>query len=160
MKIRTARTADLDAVTQLCAACFPPQEQISREEFAQRLAIYPDHFWLLEVDHTLAACLCGMVTNQPRIQDKFFHQAELHCPHGDWQAIFGISTDPQFRGRGYAAALIRHMIQACKNQGRKGCILTCKAHLIPYYETFGFQNEGVSQSVLAGETWYDMRLTF
>lgn len=32
--------------------------------------------------------------------------------------------------------------------------------LIPFYETFGFINEGVSASVHGGAVWYDMRLRF
>ena len=37
---------------------------------------------------------------------------------------------------------------------------TCKEHLIPYYEKFGYRNCGVSESVHGGAVWYDMRLTF
>lgn len=39
-------------------------------------------------------------------------------------------------------------------------MLTCKERLIPYYERFGFRNEGLSASTHGGETWYQMRLTF
>lgn len=46
-----------------------------------------------------------------------------------------------------------------RQQGRKGCVLTCKEAMIPYYEKFGFQNWGVSDSALAGQIWYDMGLT-
>lgn len=53
----------------------------------------------------------------------------------------------------------RVIADACA-QGRKGCVLTCKDKLIQYYETFGFENEGVSESVHGGVVWYDMRLTF
>lgn len=44
--------------------------------------------------------------------------------------------------------------------GRAGVVLTCKERLIPYYERFGFRNEGLSASTHGGETWYQMRLTF
>ena len=39
-------------------------------------------------------------------------------------------------------------------------VLTCKDKLVHYYEKFGFQNEGVSESVHGGAMWYQMRLTF
>ena len=45
-------------------------------------------------------------------------------------------------------------------QRRRGCVLTCKAGLLPYYEKFGFQNRGVSPSALARQTWYDMAALF
>ena len=38
MLIRTATIQDLDAVAAVEAACFPPAEAATREEFAGRLA--------------------------------------------------------------------------------------------------------------------------
>lgn len=74
--------------------------------------------------------------------------------------IFGVNTLPQHRGMGYAGELLRRVIADAKSQGRKGCVLTCKDALVPYYERFGFRNEGRSASVHGGAVWYDMRLTF
>ena len=45
--IRTATLADLDAVAAVEAACFPAAEAATREELADRLAHYGDHFWLM-----------------------------------------------------------------------------------------------------------------
>ena len=42
--IRTATLADLDAVAAVEAACFPAAEAATREELADRLAHYGDHF--------------------------------------------------------------------------------------------------------------------
>ena len=74
--------------------------------------------------------------------------------------ILGVNTVPEFRNRGYAAKVMKQVLADACAQGRKGCVLTCKERLIHYYETFGFHNEGVSQSVHGGVMWYDMRLTF
>ena len=108
MQIRTAVMADLAAVTAVEAACFPAAEAATEREFARRLAVYPNHFWLLEE----------------------------------------------------AARVMERVIADARAQGRKGCVLTCKDRLIHYYETFGFQNEGVSSSTHGGVVWYDMRLIF
>lgn len=40
--------------------------------------------------------------------------------------------------------LLRQVLADARAQGRRGCVLTCKAGLVPYYEKFGFQNRGVS----------------
>ena len=61
---------------------------------------------------------------------------------------------------GIAAALMNAFIENARKQGRKGLILTCKEHLLSYYGSFGYQNEGISQSVHGGAVWYDMRLIF
>lgn len=40
-------------------------------------------------------------------------------------------------------------------------VLTCKERLIPYYEKFGFKDEGVTDKSIHGNVeWHQMRLTF
>lgn len=161
MEIRTATMADLAAVTAVEAACFPAAEAATERDFAQRLAVYPNHFWLLEEDDgTLASFINGMVTDEPTLRDEMYENAALHREDGAWQMIFGVNTLPRYRRQGCAARVMERVIADARAQGRKGCVLTCKDKLIHYYETFGFQNEGVSASTHGGVVWYDMRLTF
>ena len=136
MQIRMATIDDLDAITSVEADCFPPAEAATKEEFARRIKAYGTHFWLL----------C--------------EKAELHEEGGAWQMIFGVSTLPAYRRNGYAEKLIRYVINDARAQDRTGIVLTCKEPLIHYYEKFGFQKEGISESVHGGATWYQMRLTF
>ena len=100
------------------------------------------------------------VTGRETISDDLFADASKHNPTGDWAAVFGLNVLPDFRRRGYAAKLVEKFIAEAKNEGRRGCILTCKEHLLHYYARFGFVNTGVSASVHGGATWYDMRLVF
>ena len=92
--------------------------------------------------------------------DEMYEKAELHEEGGAWQMIFGVSTLPAYRRNGYAEKLIRYVINDARAQDRTGIVLTCKEPLIHYYEKFGFQKEGISESVHGGATWYQMRLTF
>ena len=161
MRIRTATLADLPAVTAVEAACFPAAEAATEADFAARLAAYADHFWLLEEDDgMLISFIDGMVSDEPTLRDEMYENAALHNEHGAWQMIFGVNTLPAYRRQGCAARVMERVIADAHAQGRKGCVLTCKDRLIHYYETFGFQNEGVSKSVHGGVVWYDMRLTF
>ena len=161
MHIRTATMADLAAVTAVEAACFPAAEAATEKDFAARLAVYPNHFWLLETDDgTLVSFVNGLVTDDPILRDEMYADASFHNEQGAWQMIFGVNTLPTYRRRGLAARVLERVIADARAQGRKGCVLTCKDQLIHYYAKFGFQNEGVSQSVHGGVVWYDMRLTF
>lgn len=161
MHIRTATMEDLAAVTAVEAACFPAAEAAKEADLAARLRVYPDHFWLMEDgDGTLVSFINGLVTDEPTLRDEMYENASLHNEQGAWQMIFGVNTLPEYRRRGLAAEVMEQVIADAKAQGRKGCVLTCKDKLIHYYEKFGFQNEGVSQSVHGGVVWYDMRLTF
>lgn len=161
MHIRNATMQDLEALTAVEAACFPAAEAATGEDFAARLAVYPNHFWLLEDEEgTLLSFINGMVTDEPTLRDEMYENAALHQENGAWQMIFGVNTLPSYRRRGLAAQVMERVIADARAQGRKGCVLTCKDRLIHYYEKFGYRNEGVSQSVHGGVVWYDMRLTF
>ena len=161
MHIRTAVLADLPAVTAVEAACFPAAEAATEADFAKRLAVYPNHFWLMEDDNgSLVSFVNGLVTDEPHLRDEMYADAELHNESGAWQMIFGVNTLPAYRKQGMAGRVIRRVSEDARAQGRKGCVLTCKDKLIHYYETFGFVSEGVSESIHGGVVWYDMRLTF
>ena len=150
--IRTATLADLDAVAAVEAACFPAAEAATREELADRLAHYGDHFWLMFDG--------GTVTARTDLTDDLYADAALHDAHGAWQMIFGVNTLPDYRRHGYAGQLIERAIADARAQGRRGLVLTCKDRLVHYYAKFGFVNEGVSSSTHGGVVWYQMRLTF
>ena len=153
--------ADLAAVAAVEGACFPAAEAATEKDFAARLAVYPNHFWLLEEDDgTLVSFVNGLVTDEPLLRDEMYADASLHNEHGAWQMVFGVNTLPQYRRQGLAGQVLERVIADARAQGRKGCVLTCKDKLIHYYEKFGFQNEGVSASTHGGVVWYDMRLTF
>lgn len=160
MTIRTATAADLRAVTELEAACFPAAEAATEADFAQRLAAYPHHFWLLEEDGRLISFIDGLVTDEPILRDEMYENAALHNEQGAWQMIFGVNTLPAYRRQGCAGRLMEQVIADARAQGRKGCVLTCKAALVHYYEKFGYVSEGRSDSTHGGAEWYDMRLTF
>ena len=162
MIIRTATIDDLPQIAAVEYECFPPAEAATKEEFADRLSYYANHFWLMfdeQNDNKLVAFVDGFVINEPDLTDEMYEKAELHNEHGAWQMIFGVNTIPACRRHGYAGELICRAIQDAKKQGRKGLVLTCKDRLVPYYAKFGFVNEGVSDSAHGNVVWNQMRLT-
>ena len=160
MIIRHARMSDLDGLLQIENACFPKEEAVSREALEQRLNTFPDHFWLMEMTGSIVGFVNGMATDKRELRDEMYSDASLHNDRGAWQMIFGVDTIPQYRNRGYASQLITRLIEDSRADGRRGVVLTCKQHLIKYYEKFGFVNEGISSSVHGGAVWYSMRLEF
>ena len=56
MNIRTATLNDLDAVTAVEAACFPPAEAATNESLTARVATYPEHFLLLIKRNLQSGC--------------------------------------------------------------------------------------------------------
>lgn len=161
MKITYAEEKDITAIAAAEAACFPPAEAATEQEFVERIKYYGNHFWLLYDADKLIAFVDGFVTDEPDLTDKMYENACMHNENGAWQMIFGVNTLPEYRKRGYAGELIRRAIADARRQGRKGLVLTCKERLIAYYAKFGFVDEGVSEKSTHGNVqWHQMRLTF
>ena len=160
LTIRKATAEDVELLSAIEAACFPAAEAATKERFAARLAVFADHFLILEANGRAVGFINGMVTPEPYIEDVMFEQADMHCPEGSWQSIFGLNVLPQFRRRGYAAKLIEAFVALAKAQGRSGVTLTCKEHLLHYYAKFGFVPLGLSESQHGGARWFDMVLEF
>ena len=160
MKITYAEEKDITAIAAAEAACFPPAEAATEQEFVERIKYYGNHFWLLYDADKLIAFVDGFVTDEPDLTDAMYENACMHNENGAWQMIFGVNTIPSYRQHGYAGELIRRAIFDAKAQHRKGLVLTCKDKLIHYYASFGFVDEGISESVHGNVVWHQMRLTF
>lgn len=160
LTIRTAHASDLDAVTEIEAACFPAAEAADRSSMAARLAAFSDHFYIAEQNGQPIGFVNGSVGDSEVIEDEMYENAALHNPRGAWQMVFGLDVLPAYRRTGVARTLMHRLIDDARAQGRAGVVLTCKEHLIGFYEQFGFVCGGASASVHGGAVWYDMRLTF
>lgn len=158
LTIRHAVERDLDRLAAMEAACFPAAEAATRETLKKRLQVFPDHFWLLEGGGRLLGAINGMTTSRDTLTDEMYSAPWLHEESGPWQMLFGVTTLPECQGRGYASRLMERVIADCRAQGRRGIVLTCKESLRPFYERFGYQNEGLSASEHGGAVWYEMRL--
>lgn len=160
MTVRYAIPKDCAQLAEVERICFPAAEAAGEDSIRARVAAFPRHFWLMEENGAIIAFVNGMVTDQPDLTDNLYDDAGLHQEAGKWQMIFGVDTRPEYRRRGYAGQLLRRAIQDAREQGRLGVVLTCKDHLVHYYASFGFQDEGICDSTHGGVSWHQMRLTF
>lgn len=160
MEIRRVTLRDLDKISEIERICFPPAEAAGRPSLKRRLEIFSAHFLLGEEDGKAVGYIGGMATERETIIDEMFDCPEMHREDGAWQSIFSLAVLPEYQKRGHAAGLMEAFIKQAEEEGRKGCILTCKEKLVRYYEKFGYENRGVSASVHGGAVWYDMTLSF
>ena len=160
MRLRYGRVEDLKALAEIEKECFPAQEVIPEEVYCERLQILPDQFWILEEDGEIAGFIHAMASDEEHIQDSLYHNLEMYREDGDWLMILSVDTPERYRRRGHAAKLLERVIDDAGKKGKKGLVLACKESLIPFYEKFGFVNEGISQSVFGGVQWYEMRLRY
>lgn len=160
LAFRTATASDLEELWEIEGQCFPPNEMCLRENFERRLTICPEHFLLLTQADT--GRICGFISDvysaAPELTDEMFTGDVCHIPTGKNLMVLGLNVRPDYRKRGLASMLMRRRIAQAREEGLARCVLTCHAHLIHYYETFGYVCTGLSQSVWGGEAWYDMVL--
>ena len=160
MTIRHATIDDLDIITLIETTSFNKTEAAKKEEINDRLELNGDFFWLLDDFGEVLAFVHGLPTNAENLSDDMFHTREKYDINGAWLMLLSVATHPEQRFKGYAQRVMRQVIADSREQDRKGIVLTCKEHLIPFYQKFGFISEGKSASNHGGAVWYQMRLTF
>lgn len=160
MIIRQAKKQDLKQIIDIEHICFPEAEAASTQEFHERFLAFPENFLVAEKNHNIVGFINGATTNHPVLPDELYHNIHLHDPQGDYQTVFGLDVLPEYRHQGIAGELIKAYINLTLEKGKKGIVLTCKDHLIHYYEKFGFVHQGHSLSNHGGASWNDMLLLF
>lgn len=160
MIIRFADKNDLESIIRIEEICFPSSEACSSITFYERFEAFPENFIVAEENNQIIGFINGCTTNQPSLPDELYHDCSLHQKDGDYQTVFGLDVLPEYRNCGVAGDLLKFLIEVTKKREKKGIVLTCKDHLIHYYEKFGFILQGVSASQHGGAQWNDMLLIF
>ena len=160
LNMRLAKQSDLETIMNIEKICFPKAEAASSKEFRERFEVFGDCFFVAEKENQIVGFINGCKTDQPLLPDELYHDTSLHCPQGKYQTVFGLDVLPQYQHQGIAQALMNAFIDNAKKQGCLGMVLTCKNHLIGFYEQFGYVHQGISASNHGGAQWNDMLLIF
>ena len=158
LQIQQATKEDIKEIARIESICFPKEEAASERFIKERVETFPESFFVGKIDNRIIGFINGAVTNDKTISDEMFEHVHLHNPEGNYQMIFGLDVLPGYERKGYGKQLMIYMITVSKKRGKKGLVLTCKEHLISFYEQFGYQVVGKSASTHGGATWYDMIL--
>ncbi|MFQ7538633.1 MAG: GNAT family N-acetyltransferase [Clostridium sp.] len=158
--IQPVEMKDIKELAALEACCFPKEEAADEQALRQRACAFPDSFLVMKRDGAVIGMINGCVSNASVIHDEMYADAALHDPYGAYQTVFGLDVHPAHQHQGYAGELMQALIETAKKERRTGMVLTCKKHLVGFYEQFGYRNMGVSASVHGGAEWYDMLLCF
>ncbi|MDO4273863.1 MAG: GNAT family N-acetyltransferase [Eubacteriales bacterium] len=160
IEIRGALLEEAEEIAAVEAECFPEAEAASLEEIRGRMVLFPENFLVARADGRIIGFINGCTTDKPVLGDELYHDPSLHKKDGDIQTVFGLDVLPEYRRRGIAGRLLRTLCELSRERGKKAVILTCKEYLIPFYESCGFVNHGLSGSQHGGAVWYDMQQWF
>lgn len=159
--IRKAVPEDAKAIADIDAACFPGGEAADLSLVEEKIRSLQQHFFVTCCKEKIVNYLNGTCNNSRNLTAEIDEDPSLNDPDGEWMHFLGMATLPEHRGKGIAEAVMSTAIAQAKEEGRKGCVLNCKDHLVAYYEKhFGYVNEGNNGNTCHGVRWNQMRLTF
>ncbi len=158
MKVKNPKKRELEQLVELEQTTFPSAEAASRESVERRLYAHRETFWVLKKAGRIIAGINGITTNEHDLRDEMYAGEEFYDKNGRWLMIFSVSTLPEYQHNGYAAKVMKEVIQETARCKLDGIVLTCKPEMISFYEQFGFVDEGKSSSKHGGAVWHQMRL--
>ena len=156
--ITNASLADADELHNIEALSFSSAQAAGKDAFIYRLTKFPQWFFKAEIDGKIVGLVNGSSSKHRFITD------DLYLPEGDFDEdgesllIYGLAVHPDYRKNGIAHELLSRILCVAKARGKKRASLTCKESLIGFYESFGFRNHGVSESVIGDVVSYDMEI--
>ncbi|MDA3052028.1 GNAT family N-acetyltransferase [Campylobacter sp. JMF_01 NE2] len=157
MQIRSAKTADLDAIKAIEDISFPPNQRVSKEAFGEFLAKFADDIFVACENNQIIGEIVSLCTNERDFDDDMFFGTKFHDKDGAWLMGLSLGVVPKFSGRGVGSALIGTLQTHAQARAKSGIVLTCEECLVKFYEKFGFVNEGICKSKFGDKSWYQMR---
>ncbi|KXU15424.1 putative arylalkylamine n-acetyltransferase [Streptococcus oralis] len=154
--IRFVTAADFEEILAIEQANFPPAEAASPKALKERIERISDSFLVAEIEEKLVGYIVGPAVFSRHLTDNSFETVVSNPDQQGYIAVQSLSIHPDFQGQGLGTLLLAALKETVRAQERQGISLTCPDYLISFYEMNGFQDEGLSESVQGGETWYDM----
>lgn len=113
--VRHARRGDLDEIVRIERVAWPEGTRASREQFEQRLEVYPEGFYVAEAGPALAGALTSQRIGYepgeaPRGWETTTNKGWIratHRPEGNALYVVSVGVHPSHRERGVGAALVR-----------------------------------------------------
>lgn len=156
VEIRQVQMNDLDRLVVIENQGFTPEEAASKEAFIRRISKIADTFLVATIDEEVVGFVNGPVVDALYITDDLFADIKPNAATGGVQSILGIAVEESYRNRGIAKKLLKAIEDIATAQQRTAISLTCKAHLIGFYESCGYENHGESDSQHGGVHWYNL----
>ena len=156
--ITNATIDDLDELHGIESASFSPGRAAGYEAFSYRLKAYPQWFFKAVADGKIIGLLNGASSDRRYITDDLYIEGGAFDEHGENFLIYGIAVLPEYRRKGIAHKLISRALSIAKERGKTRVSLTCKEELVGFYESFGFIDHGISESVAGNVISHDMEI--
>lgn len=151
------KMTDLPTIMRIEQAGFSKEEAATEQAMAERIQLIKDTFIVARNERgTVVGYIVGPAFSERYLTDELYEEMVPNNQTDQYQTVLSLAVDPACHQQGLGSQLLTHLAETAKAQNRKAITLTCLEELVPFYETNGYQNEGVSDSTHAGEIWYNM----
>lgn len=155
-QFRLVNESDLSEILEIVNEGFTPKEAATEKALIDRIQNIKDTFIVAESNGEIAGYVNGPVIENMYITDDLFETIEPNPSTGGYIAILGLVVAKDYRNQGLAGQLLKQLESTAKDNQREGITLTCKADLIPFYEKYGYTNDGISASEHGGVQWFNL----
>ena len=155
-QFRLVNESDLSEILEIENEGFTPKEAATEKALIDRIQNIKDTFIVAESNGEIAGYVNGPVIENMYITDDLFETIEPNPSTGGYIAILGLVVAKDYRNQGLAGQLLKKLESTAKDNQREGITLTCKADLIPFYEKYGYTNDGISASEHGGVQWFNL----
>lgn len=155
-QFRLVNKSDLSEILEIENEGFTPKEAATEKALIDRIQNIKDTFIVAESNGEIAGYVNGPVIENMYITDDLFETIEPNPSTGGYIAILGLVVAKDYRNQGLAGQLLKQLESTAKDNQREGITLTCKADLIPFYEKYGYTNDGISASEHGGVQWFNL----
>lgn len=156
LTFQPAEPNQLDAIMAIENQGFTPDEAATRTSMAERINRISDTFIVAVQNQRVLGYIVGPASDERYLSDSLYEHLDANKPTDRYQTVLSLAVAKDARGQGLGSKLLAELARVAHAQHRKAITLTCLSKLVPFYERNGYVNEGVSASVHAGETWYNM----
>ena len=156
LEIRRAKLADLERLCEIETACFLECERASQETIKKRVEVINDTFLVAEMAGFVVGAINATTIEQDFISDDLFQSIKANLDVGHRLAILSVACDPAYQKQGVAISLLDAIKKIALATKRNGITLTCKEHLISFYENRGYEYMGIAKSTHGNQIWYNM----
>ena len=154
--IRRVEYADLEACCMLENLCFDEMEIAPRDFIEKRIELYPDGFYVAEIEGRLVGMVNSGATHREDITDEGLKYLSGHVRNGRNAVIFSLAVHPDFRRRGIGRALVEQMIRVAAEKEKQRVLLLCQEERISLYTTMGFVKVGLVTSNFGGRLLHQL----
>lgn len=155
MQLRHALESDLSQILALEQENFPAAEQIASTVIESYIRQHGETCLVLAEEELLAYIL-ALPSAQGQVTDNLYEEEAKRDKGAPYLLVASLSIALQHRHQGLGSLLLAALKEVAHHKGYQGIGLTCHEELISYYQMNGFVLQGISDSRLAGQIWYDL----